>query len=426
VDAKAVFYANTRLIGSENIDSVEFGLRSPYCGNGFHADVHDLAFQPNVENPKLFSANHGGVSVKTFPNPNNNGWEYKNEGLQVATIWAFDDSENDEELAIIGLQDNGTLFRMDTLNNMWHFIYGGDGGASRIDPNQPDKLYFSPGDKSLFSFDLKTFKRTNEAIKLPNDPRNKKEKLTTSKTTAMVNHPVSGKPWFGFTEVYSKEIANPELKDKPDDVWTLQSDIHKTEPHQWRRQITEIEICKAQPDNIYVVTGGQQNSPWYDWHLPSVLYKSTTGGVNGELADEIKFKPVNYPGMDHDDDTLAIITSIAVAPFNPKHVWITYTGIPGEYRVWFSSNGGETWRNADPEGIFKDNPVNAIAYQEGSADRLYLGTDRGLYTKNRFTNWEKVDDFPNVRITELKINYAFNKLRIATFGRGLWEGELLK
>jgi hypothetical protein len=31
-----------------------------------------------------------------------------------------------------------------------------------------------------------------------------------------------------------------------------------------------------------------------------------------------------------------------------------------------------------------------------------------------------------VRITELKINYAFNKLRVATFGRGLWEGELLK
>ncbi len=426
VDANAVFYANTRLIGSENIDSVKFGLRSPYCGNGFHADVHDLAFQPNVDHPELFSANHGGVSVKTFPNPNNDGWAYKNEGLQVATIWAFDDSENDEELAIVGLQDNGTLFRYDTLGNMWHFIYGGDGGASRIDPNQPDKLYFSPGDKSLLSFDLTTFKRTNEAIKLPNDPRSKKDKAGTSKTTAMVNHPKTGVPWFGFTELFSKEIANPSRTDQPEDVWTLQSDIHKTEPFQWRRQITELEFCKAQPENIYVVTGGQQNSPWYDWQLPSVLYKSTSGGVAGRLSEEKRFKPVNYPGMEYDDDTLAIITSIAVAPFNPEHVWITYTGIPGEYRVWFSSNGGDTWKNADPDGIFEDNPVNAIAYQEGSADRLYLGTDRGLYTKNRFTGWEKVEGFPNVRITEMKINYAFNKLRVATFGRGLWEGELLK
>lgn len=426
VDADAVFYANTRLIGSENIDSIKFGLRSPYCGNGFHADVHDLAFQPNVENPKLFAANHGGVSVKIFPNPNNKGWAYKNEGLQVATIWAFDDSEIDEELAIIGLQDNGTLFRYDTLGNMWHFIYGGDGGASRINPNEPHKLYFSPGDKSLLSFDMKTFKRKNEATKLPFDPRDKKDRIGTSKTTAMVNHPETGRPWFGFTELYSKELNEWTITNKPEEIWKLQSDIHKTEPFQWRRQITEIEFCKARPDNIYVVTGGQQNSPWFTWHLPSVLYKSTTGGINGEITDEKQFVPVDYPGMKHDDDTLAIITSIAVAPFNPDHVWITYTGIPGEFRVWFSYDGGETWRNADPDGMFENNPVNAIAYQEGSADRIYLGTDRGLYTKNRFTGWEKVEGFPNVRITELKINYAFNKLRVATFGRGLWEGELLK
>ena len=242
----------------------------------------------------------------------------------------------------------------------------------------------------------------------------------------MVNHPETGKPWFGFTELFSKETDDWSITDKPEDIWKLQSDIYKTEPFQWRRQITEIEFCKARPENIYVVSGGQQNSPWYHWHLPSVLYKSSTGGIDGETAKEKKFMPVEYPGMTHDDDTLAIITSIAVAPFNPNHLWITYTGIPGEYRVWFSSDGGKTWRNADPGGVFKKNPVNAIAYQEGSADRLYLGTDRGLYTKNRFTGWEKFEKFPNVRITELKINHAFNKLRVATFGRGLWEGNLLK
>ena len=426
VNANAVYYANTRLIGSENIDSVKFGLRSPYCGNGFHADVHDLAFQPNVKNPKLYAANHGGVSVKTFPNPDNKGWAYKNEGLQVATIWAFDDSENDENLAIIGLQDNGTLFRMDTLGNMWHFIFGGDGGASRIDPNQPGKLYFSPGDKTLYSFDLKTFKRKNEATKLPYDPRSTKDRVGTSKTTAMVNHPKTGRPWFGFTEVFSLEKDNPAKADTPEDIWTLQSDIYKSEPFQWRRQITEIEFCKAQPENIYVVTGGQQNSPWYDWQLPSQLYKTTGGGVNGKIPGEKRFEAISYPGLDYDDDTLAIITGIAVSPFNPDHVWITFTGIPEEYRVWVSRNGGKTWKNADTEGIFEDNPVNAIAYQEGSADRIYLGTDRGLYTKNRFSGWEKVKGFPNVRITEMKINYAFNKLRVATFGRGLWEGKLLK
>ncbi len=403
IDANAVYYANTRLIGSENIDSTKFELLSPYCGNGFHADVHDLAFQPNVENPKLYCANHGGVSLKTFTSSKTGGWEYKNKGLEVALIWAFDDSEHNEDVVMVGTQDNGSLLRYDTLGNMWHFIHGGDGATGRIDIRYPDLVYYSPSDHNLYSYDLKTFKRTNEAIKLPMDPRNTKKRITTSKTTFMENHPKTQQAWFGFTEVYSKSIDFPSIKNKPDEVWTRQSDIYKTEPFSWRRQITEIAFCKAQPENIFVVTGGQQNSPWTDWHLPSGLYKSNQGGLDGKDEDEIRFKPLDFPGKNYDDDTLAIITSIAVAPYNPNHVWISYTGIPKAYRVWFSMDGGISWKNDDPKGILADNPVNAIAYQEGSADRIYLGTDKGLFTRNRFTDWQKVEDFPSVRITELKI-----------------------
>jgi len=154
VNANAVYYANTRLIGSENIDSAKFELLSPYCGNGFHADVHDLAFQPNVENPKLYCANHGGVSVKTFPSAKTGGWQYRNEGLEVSLIWAFDDSEDNEDIIIIGTQDNGTLLRYDTLGAMWHFIHGGDGGSGRIDIRYPNLPYYSPGDNSLYIYNL--------------------------------------------------------------------------------------------------------------------------------------------------------------------------------------------------------------------------------------------------------------------------------
>lgn len=424
VDANAVFYANTRLIGSENIDSLKFGMRSPYCGKGFHADVHDLAFQPNVENPKLFCGNHGGMSVKTFPNPNIGGWEYKNEGLEVATLWSFDDSESNEDVAIIATQDNGTMVRYDTLGNMWHFIRGGDGYTARADDRNGDYLYYSSGDKSFYQFDLKTFKSLSEVSKLPMDSRVQKESVMTTKTFPLINHPVSGDPWFGFTEVYSRKLDKPSKKDQAGDVWERQSDLYKTESSRWKRQITELEFCKSKPEYIYVVTGGQQNPYWFDWHLTSVIYKSIHGGLKGKDVDQKRFVALEHPGQFYDNDTLPIITGIAVAPHNPDHVWITYTGIPHNFRVWFSSDGGETWRNADPTGIFSHNPVNAIAYLDNDDDRIYLGTDRGLYTKTKFTDWEKVKLFPNVRITELKINYTFQKLRVGTFGRGLWEGSL--
>jgi len=426
IDGNAVFYGNSRLIGSENIKNTPFGLRSPYCGNGFHADIHDLAFAPNVENPKLFCANHGGMSVKTMPDPTTGGWEYKNEGLGVATIWSFDDSDADEKFAIIATQDNGTMFRMDTLGNKWHFISGGDGYSARVDDRSPNLLYHSMGDRSLNMFNLNTFRNFNEALKLPNDSHSSKERIITTKTFPLVNHPITNEPWFGFTEIYTKKIDFPTIKDKADDVWVRQSDLYRSQPFGWRRQITELAFCRARPEVLYVVTGGQQNSPESSWHLPSALYKSVNGGINGVDSDEIRFKPLKYPGLNFDDDTLAIITSIAVATYNPNHIWITYTGILPQFRVWFSHDGGDTWINADPNAIFADNPINAIVYQDDSADRLYVGTDRGLYTKNRFSDWEKISDFPNVRITELKINYSFKKLRIATFGRGLWEGALIK
>lgn len=424
VDADVIYYGNSRAIGTENLDSVPFGLRSSYCGDGFHADIHDLVFQPNVKNPKLFCGNHGGISVKSFPNPNNSGWEYRNEGYNASTIWSFDDSPVDENVAVIATQDDGTMLYYDTLGYQWHFIGAGDGYTARIDDRQPHAVYFSNDDRALSLFNLKTFTQSNQTGKLPFDPQTNKDLAMTVKSFPVENHPTTGQPWFGFSEIFTKEITQPEHITPREEVWTRQSDIYLSEPEAWKRQITEISICKANPDIIFVVTAGQQNPPHMDWQLKSGLYKSEKGGINGADQKEIHFKPVDYPGNDFDNDTLAIITGVLVHPKNPDHLWLTYTGIPREYRIWESKDGGKTWENADPDGVFSTNPVNAIAYLEGSDDRLYIGADRGLYTKTRTTDWQKVTDFPNVRVNEIKINYTFNRLRVATFGRGLWDGAI--
>ena len=425
VDANNMVYANSKVMGSENIDSVKFGPRSPYCGRGFHADVHDLVFQPGVENPVLFCGNDGGVSVKVKPDEKITGWEYRNEGLESATLWSFDDSELDEERAIIATQDNGTLVRIDTLGNMWHFIAGGDGYSTGIDDRNPDIAYYSGGDRSFTLFDFRTLKSNSQVTKLPKDPYNNKDLVITTKTFPMVNHPVTGNLFFGFTEVFEKIMEKPDRMTPVEDVWRLRSDIELIEPAAWKRQITDIAISKADPDVVYIVTGGQQNPPDADWQLKSRIFKSTTGLCSDKRKKRC-FHGNFYPGENFDNDTLAIITGIAVDPRNADRVFISYTGLIGQFRVWYSDNGGKSWRNLDPNGILSDKPVNAIVFQENSSDRLYAGTDFGLYTKDRYSDWEKIEDFPSVRITELKINPTYHKLRVATFGRGLWEGPLVE
>jgi len=425
VDPDFVVYGNTRVIGSESIDSLSFGLRSPYGGGGFHADVHDLEFQPNVSNPKLYCGNHGGVSVKTLPDKSTKGWEYKSEGLEVSTIWSFDDSPFTEGQAIAGFQDNGTMAYINTMENKWLFLKGGDGYSARIDDVTPDQAYLSGGDRSLAYFDFKTQKVTDQTGKLPKDPRNNTDVVITTKTFPMVNHPETGGVLFGFTEIFQKEILMPSVITQLDDIWVRKSDLFKIEIESWKRQITEIEFCESNPDIVFVITAGQQNPPGSDWQLRSKLYKSEKGLVSEEKRN--CFKEIAYPGEMYDNDTLAILSGVAVDPNNPDRVFLSYAGLIGQYRIWYSENGGLDWQNADPKGVFQRIPVNAIAYDEIDNGRLYAGTDYGLYTKaaDSDSDWEKITEFPSVRITELKINRSFNRLRVATFGRGLWEGPLV-
>jgi hypothetical protein len=422
VDPDFVVYGNTRVIGSESIDSLSFGMRSPYGGGGFHADVHDLEFQPNVANPKLYCGNHGGVSVKTLPDNSSKGWEYMSEGLEVATIWSFDDSEFTEGQAIVGLQDNGTLAYIDTMDNQWQFIKGGDGYSARIDDVTPDQAYLSGGDRSLAFFDFKSLKVTDQTGKLPKDPRNGTDIVITTKTFPMVNHPKTGEVLFGFTEIFQKNIVKPSVITQLDSIWEIKSDITQLEPESWRRQITDIAFCESDPDFVYVITAGQQNPPGSDWHLRSRLFKSTKG-LRTKDRNRV-FSGNFYPGENFDNDTLAILSGIAVDPDDPNKVFISYAGLLGQFRIWYSENGGMDWLNADPKGILSTIPVNAIAIDKKANYRIYAGTDFGLYTKDRGTDWVKVEEFPSVRITELKINKKFNRLRVATFGRGLWEGPL--
>jgi len=89
-------------------------------GGGFYADVHDLVFQPvQTQNPLLFCANHGGITVLNIHNRINGILpvvEYRNKGLQNHIIWSFDDSEFEPDVYAIADQDIGVFFHE---NNSW-------------------------------------------------------------------------------------------------------------------------------------------------------------------------------------------------------------------------------------------------------------------------------------------------------------------
>ena len=89
-----------------------------------------------------------------------------------------------------------------------------------------------------------------------------------------------------------------------------------------------------------------------------------------------------------------------------------------------SIDGGSTW--SDITDNLPSLPCNSIEYENGSNDGVYLGTDIGVYYRdNNTTGWVSfMKDLPNVIVNDIEIFYAESKIRVATYGRGIWESDL--
>jgi PKD repeat protein len=89
-----------------------------------------------------------------------------------------------------------------------------------------------------------------------------------------------------------------------------------------------------------------------------------------------------------------------------------------------STDAGLTWTNYST-GL-PNIPANCIIYQNGSNDGVYIGMDVGVYYRdNTLSTWSLFNTgLPNTVISELDIQYSTQKLRAATYGRGLWESDL--
>jgi hypothetical protein len=427
VDENKIYYGYTVVNGTTNL--THWGDVSGYNQNGCHADIHSLAFQPNVGNPLLFAATDGGISKATNAVPNG-GWVNLNNGLQCGLVWTFDQSHTNKSVFVVGMQDVG-LNVTSKLGNQyqWKHLLTGDGYGVRIMSEiNPELFSIITNNTSLTRYYSSTGSLVSEYYLRPFDPAvpNNGWQDGVPKTFDLKIHPITGKIYMGFSELFERLIKVPTINTTPNTLWKLQSDISKTVNQDWARQITEVEISKSDPNFIYIVTGGVDYGNGVG--VEPRLFKSSTGGNEGNYSLN-KFAEITSLPMIHIPNSgisKPVITGIAVSPIDPNHLWITFSGYDPVVKVYSSLDGGISWQNDDPNGSLTNLPVNGVVYQDGTNDRLYIGTDAGVYVKdNSMSCWQRYGNIPNVRVTELKINPCSGKLVASTYGRGMWETDLL-
>ncbi|MFA6570729.1 MAG: T9SS type A sorting domain-containing protein, partial [Bacteroidota bacterium] len=332
-----------------------------------HADQHDLIYKPNS---KTIYATHDGGIDRSY----NQGktWENISDGMSISQFYRIGLSGTDPTMIIGGCQDNGTRrFK----NGEWTHVNAGDGMDAAIDPKDANRVYCSSQNGSLY-------RSTNGGNYFSSMVNKYDIGYEGSWITPFIINPVDTKIIYaGYREVYSIGNYGANQPQKISNFGT-------------NRDLEYLALCEAHPENLYAATGSEVN------------YTSDAGQ---------NWTKKIYSG--------GPISSITCHPESPKRLWVTKSGFSPGNKVF--EWDGTTWKNIS--GNLPNVPVNCIVYQKNSPDRLYLGTDIGVfYTDYNSGYWLPFGtDLPPVVVYDLEIQNTAKKLRAATFGRGVWEADII-
>jgi photosystem II stability/assembly factor-like uncharacterized protein len=334
-----------------------------------HADQHDLYFIPGTTT--LYAGNDGGIYKTT---DGGEDWVWIGAGLRITQFYRFSNSQTDADRVIAGAQDNGTKLVNGTV---WSDHIGGDGMEALIDYSNENTMY-----ATLYFGDI--FRTLNGGGSWT---------------------PATG----GITE--SGGWITPFVID-PEDPMTLYGGYN----HVWKTtnqgvswfivsnftggSISILEIAPSDPNVLYAGTSG-------------TIYRTTDGGATNWTA-------ITRPSG------AGSITDLVIHALDPNHIWVTSSGFVAGQKVYESFDAGATWTNVST--TLPNVPVNCITFQENSPDRVYAGTDIGVWYRDLTSpDWVEFNEgLANVVITELEMQYSTNKIRACTYGRGVWESDAVE
>lgn len=377
--AIAISPSNAEIVTTGGINhwqSTDGGLtwsnKSVWNSGEIHADVHEIVYLPN-SNSIMFSGNDGGIFIST---DNGNQWTDISNNLAIAQVVGIGQSGDNETILVAGEQDNGTNLKN---GSSWENIFGGDGGDCFIDPTNNSTIYvqYVSGDFNRSDDGGATFNSIRTG--LPSE-------FDFYSTWAM--DPVN------FSKIYVGGIDTLYVSPDKGNTWIMKGTPPGTST------IKDFAISPSDTNTIYVIK--------YD-----AVSISTDGGTT--FTDITGTLPVGA----------ASLSSVTVSNTDPNKAWITFSGYSDGDKVFKTTDAGATWTNIST-GL-PNLPINTMAYVNGSSvDAVYVGADLGVYyINNDVAAWiPYFNGLPNCSVRDLEIFYPTNKLRVATYGRGVWESDL--
>lgn len=349
-----------------------------------HADVHAIYFHP--ENPnEVFAVTDGGLF---YSDNAGQSWEGRNGGYQTQQFYAnFANSSLTEDLALGGMQDNATAIYIG--DDAWIRVVGGDGMSAGIDPTDDDIIYAS----SQFLYLI----RSDDGINFSNTkfirPPDADSELRAFSAAFELMPQAPGVLYAGSTRLYRSEDRGENW------VATTSAPIVNEQT-----AIFRIGLSAADENLIFLSLVN-----YYNLSEAQVL-RSGDGGATWEPVSGLP----NRIAMD-----------FALSPTNPNVAFAVFSGF-GTAHVYKTEDAGLNWFPIDT-GL-PDVPANSILLDPFDEDILYVGNDLGVYASiDGGMSWEPyMDGLPSgVLAMDITVSLPAGKLRLATHGHGVMEGNLL-
>ncbi|MCK5741448.1 MAG: T9SS type A sorting domain-containing protein [Chlorobi bacterium] len=336
-----------------------------------HADQHDLMFQNNTE--VLYSANDGGLAKTTDMGRT---WVDISKGMSITQIYKMGVSQMEDNTLIIGSQDNGTS----KLNKTsWDFVQGGDGMDCEIDPTSGNFVY-----ASLYYGNL---------TRSSNGGGSFSTMLNTNKTKERG-------PW---VTIIALDPTTPKI------IYAGYNNVWRSTNYgyynTWERISTFAEAGSYSTITAIAVAPSDSRTI-YAANRKDLWVTRNDGGTWTKLAS-----------------TAGTISSITVDPTNSHRCWLAMSNYSATNKILQFVDDEMT----NMSGNLPNVPVNSIVYQKDSPDRLYVGTDLGVYFSDYNSPlWDRLGKgLPNVVVNDMDIHYRSKKLVVATYGRGVWQTDLV-
>jgi hypothetical protein len=368
-----------------------------------HADYHAAAFK-TTGTPTIILGNDGGFNISI-----DDGTSFssdKNNGLTTHLFYTVAGNSLFPNLAIGGLQDNGTRLRTDN-GATFNQVIGGDGMGTAYSRDNTNTVLGSAQGSSM---------RTN----LSNNPP------TVFQNAVSATSGLSDPAGFGFFTVI---VPAPPTLDSTGRVF-----FHFSASRVWRTTnggLTWTRIASATaPTSPGLLPTRRFRSSSYNLGVsPSDLNRIAIGASGG-------FLDVTTNG----GATWTDINLIAAVPGyqgfvtnvtwqDNKTLWITAVAqAPGAVRVVKATiaNAADPWSTATYAAMqtgLPDLPITRVYIDPRDSNTLYAATHVGIYrTTDGGANWAPFGNgLPTVRVNDIYMPPDGSLIRIATYGRGIWE-----